>query len=159
PDLDGALARRAFRQQRPQTQIIALTRFGEDELVHEVFQAGAIGYLLKNVTADELADAIRAAYARRPTLAPEITEALIHATTRPPAPGYNLTAREREVLALMIKGLNNTNIAARLVVSHSTVKFYVSSILAKLHVASRVEAVALAVERQLVTRPDHHLAS
>src|SRR5262249_54054905 len=68
PDMDGAAATRAIRQQRPQTQIIALTSFREDELVHEVFQAGAIGYLLKNVTADELADAIRAAYARRPTL-------------------------------------------------------------------------------------------
>ncbi|SRR6266508_4987939 len=159
PDMDGAAATRAIRQQRPQIQVIALTSFREDELVHEVLQAGAIGYLLKNVTADELAGAIRAACAGRPTLAPEITQALIHATTHPPAPGYNLTARERDVLALMVKGLSNADIAAQLIVSHSTIKFYVSSILAKLHVASRVEAVALAVDRHLVTRPEQHVAS
>jgi NarL family two-component system response regulator LiaR len=159
PGMDGAAATRLIRQQCPHVRVLALTSFRDDELVHEVFQAGAIGYLLKNATAGELGDAIRAAYAGRPTLAPEVAQALIHATTHPPAPGYNLTAREREVLALMVKGLSNTDIAARLIVSHSTVKFYVSSILAKLHVAGRVEAVALAIERHLVTRPERHLAS
>jgi len=159
PDMEGMAAMRAIRQQRPQTQVIALTSFREDELVHQVFLAGAIGYLLKNVTADELADAVRAAYAGRPTLAPEVTEALMHGITHPPAPSHDLTAREREVLALMVKGLSNADIAGRLVVSRSTVKFYVSSILAKLHVASRVEAVALAVERHLVMGPVQNLAS
>jgi NarL family two-component system response regulator LiaR len=158
-DMDGAAATRAIRQRRPRTQVIALSSFRDEELVHGVFQAGVIGYWLKNVTADELADAIRAAHAGRSTIAPEIAEALIHATTRPPLPGYDLTAREREVLALMAQGLNNASIAAKMIVSHSTIKFYVSSILAKLHVASRVEAVALAVERHLVTRPEQHLAS
>src|SRR5262245_19655898 len=104
PDMQGTVAMRAIRQQRPQIQVIALTSFREDELVHEVFLAGAIGYLLKNVTADELADAIRAAYAGRPTLAPEVTEALMHGITHPPMPSHDLTAREREVLALMVKG-------------------------------------------------------
>jgi two-component system, NarL family, response regulator LiaR len=159
PGMEGTVAMRAIRQQRPQTQVIALTSFREDELVHAVFLAGAIGYLLKNVTADELADAVRAAYIGRPTLAPEVTEALMHGITHPPMPSHDLTAREREVLALMVKGLSNTDIAARLVVSRSTVKFYVSSILAKLHVASRVEAVALAVERHLVMGPVQNLAS
>jgi NarL family two-component system response regulator LiaR len=159
PDMEGTVAMRAIRQQRPQTQVIALTSFREDELVHEVFLAGAIGYLLKNVTADELADAVRAAYVGRPTLAPEVTEALMHGITHPPMPSHDLTAREREVLALMVKGLSNTDIAVRLVISRSTVKFYVSSILAKLHVASRVEAVALAVERHLVMGPVQNLAS
>jgi NarL family two-component system response regulator LiaR len=157
--MEGTAAMRAIRQQRPQTQVIALTSFREDELVHEVFLAGAIGYLLKNVTADELADAVRAAYAGRPTLAPEVTEALMYGITHPPPLSHDLTVREREVLALMVKGLSNTDIAAQLVVSRSTVKFYVSSILAKLHVASRVEAVALAVERHLVMRPVQNLAS
>jgi NarL family two-component system response regulator LiaR len=150
PDMDGATATHAIRQQYPRTQVIALTSFREHEWVQAVFQAGAIGYLLKNVTADELADAVRAAYVGRPTLAPEVTEALIYATTHPPAPHHDLTAREREVLALMIKGMSNTEIATQLIVSRSTIKFYVSSILAKLQVASRVEAVALAVERHLV---------
>ena len=159
PEMDGATASGAIRQAYPQIQIIALTSFWERELVQAALQAGAIGYLLKNVTADELANAVRAAYAGRPTLAPEVTEALIHATTHRSPPEQALTAREREVLALMVKGLSNSDIATRLIVSRSTVKFYVSSILAKLHVASRVEAVALAVEQHLVSRPDQHLAS
>ena len=159
PEMDGAAAVRAIRQQYPRIQVIALTSFREGELVQAVLRAGAIGYLLKNVTADQLAAAIRAAYAGRPTLAPEVTESLIYVATHPPEPGHDLTAREREVLALMVKGLSNADIAAQLTVSRSTVKFYVSSILAKLHVASRVEAVALAVERHLGTRPEQNLAS
>jgi len=159
PDMDGATASQIIRQQYPDIKIIALTSFREHELVQAVLQAGAIGYLLKNVTADELANAVRAAYAGRPTLAPEVTEALMYGITHPSVPGPSLTAREREVLALMVKGLSNAEIAVQLTVSHSTIKFYVSSILAKLHVASRVEAVALAVERHLVMRPMQHLAS
>jgi two-component system, NarL family, response regulator LiaR len=159
PDMDGATASGIIRQQCPQVQIIALTSFWEHELVRAVLQAGAIGYLLKNVTADELANAIRAAYAGRPTLAPEVTETLMYGITHPPTPSQDLTAREREVLALMVKGFSNADIAAQLIVSRSTVKFYVSSILAKLHVASRVEAVALAVERHLVMRPVQNLVS
>ena len=114
-------------------------------------RAGACGYLLKNVTADQLADAIRAAKAGRPTLAPEAAQALIHTATRPQQQvGHDLTEREREVLALMVEGLNNPDIADRLVVSRSTVKFHVSSILSKLGVTSRTEAVALAVQSKLV---------
>lgn len=159
PDMDGATASGIIRQQHPHVQIIALTSFREHALVQAVLQAGAIGYLLKNVTADELANAVRAAYAGRPTLAPEVTEALIHGITHPLAPGSELTPREREVLALMAKGLSNTEIATHMIVSRSTVKFYVSSILAKLGVASRVEAVALAIDRHLVTRPERKLTS
>ena len=159
PDMDGATASGMIRRQHPQVQIIALTSFHDHALIQAVLQAGAIGYLLKSVTADELANAIRAAYTGRPTLAPEVTEALIHDITRPATPGGELTPREREVLALLVKGLSNADIAAQLVVSRSTIKFYVSSILAKLGVASRVEAVALAIERRLVTRPEKKLAS
>jgi NarL family two-component system response regulator LiaR len=150
PGMDGATATRTIRQQRPQTQVIALTSFRDEELVQAVLQAGAIGYLLKSVSADELAAAIRAAHAGRPTLAPEVTQTLIQVATHPSPPGHDLTPRERDVLGLMIGGLSNTEIAERLVVSRSTVKFFVSSILAKLGVASRVEAVAVAVQRHLV---------
>jgi NarL family two-component system response regulator LiaR len=151
PGLDGAEATRAIRQQYPQVQVIALTSFKEEDLVQRALQAGAISYLLKNVSADELAEAIRAAHAGQSTLAPEAAQALVHAATQPPAVGHDLTEREREVLALMVAGLNNREIAGRLVVSHSTAKFHVSSILSKLGVASRTEAVALAVQHHLVT--------
>ncbi len=150
PGMDGAAATRAIRERCPQVQVIALTSFKEDELVQGALQAGAISYLLKNVSADELADAIRAAHAGRPTLAPEATQALVQAASHPPPPGHDLTPREREVLALMVEGLSNPQIARRLVVSRSTVKFHVSSILSKLGVDSRTEAVALAVQNNLV---------
>jgi NarL family two-component system response regulator LiaR len=150
PGMDGAAATKAIRERCPRVQVIALTSFKEDDLVQGALQAGAIGYLLKNVSADELADAIRGAHAGRPTLAPEAAQALIHATTHPPTLGHDLTEREREVLGLMVHGLSNPDIADQLVVSRSTVKFHVSSILSKLGAASRSEAVALALQNKLV---------
>lgn len=152
PRMDGATATRIIREKYPAVQIIALTSFKEDELVQNALMSGAIGYLLKNVGADDLAKAIRAAHAGRATLAPEAAEALIHTarTAGMPVPGHDLTEREREVLALMVEGLNNTEISDKLIVSKSTVKFHVSNILSKLHVSSRTEAVALALQKNLV---------
>jgi NarL family two-component system response regulator LiaR len=151
PDMDGATATRLIRRQFPEVQVIALTSFKEGELITNALEAGAIGYLLKDVTAEDLARAIRAAHAGRATLSPEAAQALVHAANRPPAPGLDLTEREREVLALMIEGLNNTQIAGRLTVSPSTIKSHVSSILSKLGVASRTEAVSLALRNHIVT--------
>jgi len=150
PDMDGATATRAIRQQFPQVQVIALTSFKEGELIKNALQAGAIGYLLKDVSADELARAIRAAHSGRATLSPEATQALVQTANQPPAPGLDLTEREREVLTLMIEGLNNTQIAGRLTVSPSTIKSHVSNILSKLGVASRTEAVTLALRNRIV---------
>ena len=151
PDMDGVTATRAIRQQCPEMQVIALTSFKDKRLVQDALQAGAIGYLLKDVSADELAQAIRAAHAGRATLSPEAAQALVHAATQPPTPGHDLTERERDVLALLVEGLSNTQIAGKLVVSPSTIKSHVSHILAKLDVTSRTEAATLAVRHRLVT--------
>jgi len=152
PRMDGAAATRAIRERFSHIQVLALTSFKEDDLVQGALRAGAIGYLLKNISANELADAIRAAHAGRPTLAPEAAQSLIQNTRRAigPSLGHDLTEREREVLKLMSEGLNNLEIAERLIVSLSTAKFHVSNILSKLHVESRTEAVALALQNKLI---------
>lgn len=152
PGMDGATTTRLIREKCPEIQVIALTSFKEKDLVQGALRAGAIGYLLKDISAKELANAIRAAYAGKPALAPEAAQVLIQAARAPAVEqvGYNLTNREREVLVLMIEGLNNKEIAERLVVSPSTAKSHVSSILSKLGVSSRTEAVALALQNNLV---------
>lgn len=150
PDVDGAEATRRIKETCPQVQVIALTSYKEDELVQGALKAGALSYLLKNVTADELAVAIRAAHAGRPTLAPEAAEVLIKAATEGPPDDDGLTARELDILRLMVAGENNPEIAVQLFVSRSTVKFHVSNILMKLGASSRTEAVAIALQRRLV---------
>ena len=149
PGMDGATAIREIHQSFPGIQVIALTSFPEEDLVQRALGSGAISYLLKNVGAEELAGAIRGAKVGRPTLAPEAAQALI-TRVRHPAQGHDLTAREREVLALLVKGMTNAQIAQRLIVGRSTVKFHVSSVLTKLGVSSRTEAVALALQLKLV---------
>jgi two-component system, NarL family, response regulator LiaR len=150
PDMNGAIATRKIRELFPKVQVIALTSFKEEVLVKSALEAGAIGYLLKDVSAEDLVKAIRAAHGGRATLSPEAAQALVHAANQPPAPGHDLTERERGVLALMVEGLNNTQIAGRLFVSSSTIKSHVSSILSKLGVTSRTEAVALALRNKLI---------
>ena len=151
PGMDGATATRAILERCSQTQVVVLTSFHEEGLVKNALQAGAISYLLKDVQADELAAAIRSAYAGRPTLAPEAAQALLHAATHPPKPGQDLTRRELEVLALLTEGLNNNQIAERLTVSSSTARFHVSNILSKLGAVNRAEAVAIAIKHKLTS--------
>ncbi|MBZ0294661.1 MAG: response regulator transcription factor [Anaerolineae bacterium] len=150
PDLDGATATRLIRETNPDIQIIALTSFREEDLVNAALKAGAIGYLLKNISAEELAAAIRNAVLGRPTLAPEATLALMHAATATPLPGKDLTPRELDVLALMAQGLNNREIAARLCLGLSTVKYHVSNTISKLGASNRTEAVSIALQHHLV---------
>jgi NarL family two-component system response regulator LiaR len=150
PEMDGATATRAICQKYPQVRVIALTSFNEGDLVTSALEAGAIGYLLKDVSAVDLAKAIRDAHAGRATLSPETAQTLVETANQPPAPGLDLTPREREVLALMVGGLINAKIAEELNVSPFTVKSHVSNILAKLGVSSRTEAVTLALRHKLV---------
>jgi NarL family two-component system response regulator LiaR len=151
PDMDGATATRLIRKQSSTIHVIALTSFKEEILVQSALQAGAIGYLLKDVSAEVLAQAIRAAFAGRSTLSPDIAEVIVQAANKPPKPGLDLTERERAVLVLLVEGLNNTQIAEKLGISPSTIKSHVSNILTKLGVSSRTEAVTLALRHGLVT--------
>lgn len=151
PELDGAAATRIIHKQWPQVQVIALTSFQEKNLVQDALQAGAISYLLKNVSGSDLAEAIRAACAGRSTLAPEAVQALIQPADPKLALSHNLTRREREVLALLVKGMSNTEIGERLCISRSTVKVHVSNILSKLGVSNRREAAVLAIQHKLVS--------
>jgi len=151
PDMDGATATRIIREQFPRVQVLALTSFHEEDLVQKALQAGAIGYLLKNVSAQELTQAIYDGHAGRSTLSQEATELLIQAARRKSShPEFRLTDREREVLALIAEGLSNAEIAERLTISLSTVKFHVGNILRQLGVSSRTEAAALAWQHDLV---------
>ncbi len=151
PKTSGTTATQMIRERWPQVEVIALTSFEERQLVQEALQAGAVGYLLKNVSVDDLAEAIRAAHAGQPTLAPEATQALIQAANQGPQVGHDLTPREWEVLELLVEGLTNPEIAQRLSVSRSTARAHVSNILSKLEVSNRGEAIALALRHGLVT--------
>jgi len=153
PKMNGVEATRTILQQQPKIKILALTSFKDKELVHGILRAGATGYLLKDVTADELAAAIRNVHMGRTALAPEAMQALLEQRPADPAPalGHDLTAREHDVLALMVRGLSNPQIAETLIVSLSTVKFHVSSILSKLQAATRSEAVRIALQHKLVS--------
>ena len=150
PDMDGTAATHLIRQAHPNIQVIAVTSSQEDELVSAALRAGAVGYLLKDVGVTGLGDAIRAAKAGRPTLAPEATQALLRQARGQAVHGETLTDREREVLTLMVKGLSNAQIADQLVLSRSTVNFHVSNVLSKLDAASRTAAVSIALRQRLV---------
>ena len=150
PKMDGVAATQAILKACPQMKIIALTSFKEKEYVEGALKAGATGYLLKNVSAEELVSAIRKAASGQPSLSPEAAQVLIKKMNEPAEPAYDLTERERDILKLMVEGLSNADIAERLIVSQSTVKFHVSNVLSKLGATSRTEAVAIAMKHNLV---------
>ena len=129
---------------------MVLTSFYDKNLVRRAMRAGAIGYLVKGVSADELAQAIRAAHAGRTTMAAEAIESLVQADEPTPKLGDDLSRRELEVLALIAEGLSNAEIAQRLAISVSTVKYHARGILSKLGASSRAEAVALALQHNLI---------
>ncbi|UCF62196.1 MAG: response regulator transcription factor [Anaerolineaceae bacterium] len=151
PEMDGIAATQAILEDYPDIKIIAMTSFDEEELVHGVLAAGAISYLLKNVSSDELAKAIRDAFSGRSMLSPEAARVLIRATRPSKQPLFDLTEREMEVLNLVVQGQSNQQIAEALVISIATVKAHISSILSKLQVSSRAEAIAYAIKHKLVS--------
>jgi len=150
PEMDGIAATRAILKDNPGVKIVAMTSFEEEELVHGVLAAGAISYLLKNVTSDELANAIRAAYSGKSTLSPEAATVLIQTTRQMKQHSYDLTEREMGVLKLIVQGQSNQQIADAMYISLATVKAHISNILSKLQVSSRSEATAYAIKHKIV---------
>jgi NarL family two-component system response regulator LiaR len=150
PGMDGPTATAHIRQAHPHIQVIALTSFLEEELVRSALRAGAISYLLKDVGADKLAGAIRAACRGRGTLDAAVAQVLVQAAGQPPPLGHDLTDREREILGLIVEGRTNKAIAQELALSPGTVRIYVSNILSKLGAANRTEAAALALQHGLI---------
>jgi NarL family two-component system response regulator LiaR len=148
--MDGVETTRVIREQCPGVQILILSSFYDEDLVPRAMQAGAIGYLLKGVSNEELVEAIRAAHAGRSVLAKEAMVALVQAAAPSQKLGDDLSEREREVLALLARGLSNKEIAERLFLSVATVKYYVRLLLSKLGAGSRAEAVALAWQHNLL---------
>ncbi len=150
PNMDGPTATTRIRADFPQVQVIALTSFVEEALIQQAVQAGAIGYLLKNASAEQLAEAIQAAAQGRPTFDPAVAQVILQSANQPPPLGYDLTPREQDVLALLVDGKRNKDIAQQLNLSMGTVRVYVSNILGKLGANNRTEAVSLALQHKLV---------
>jgi NarL family two-component system response regulator LiaR len=150
PVKDGIQATREICQRDPEVRVIALTSYTDENSVRSALEAGATSYLLKNISADELARAIRTTASGRPTLASEAAAVLIRAANNPRYPRVELTERELEVLDCLVKGLSNPQIASRLTLSRGTIKFHVSNILTKMGASSRTEAVAMAVQQRLL---------
>ena len=149
PGTDGITAIERLRPRMPDTRFVVLTSLVEPGEIKRAIKAGASGYLLKNATSQELVTVLRETHAGRRVMAPEATDAII-AASQQPAPGADLTQRERELLALMSRGMNNQQIANELAIALPTVKFHITNILGKLHADNRTEAVLVALKHKLV---------
>ena len=152
PEMDGLETTRAILDRHPQVKIIVLTSFPEEDLVQRALEAGAIGYLLKNVSISTLSTAIRSAYSGQSTLSPEATQALVQSRSKSQDLGDDLSERERQVLALIVKGLSNEEIAEQLVISPYTVKNHVSACISKLGANNRTQAATIAIQNGLISK-------
>jgi len=152
PGMDGVETTRAVLAQYPDVKIIVLTTFPDDDVVRDVLEAGAMGFITKNIEIETLADAIRATHAGQTFLTPDATAALMKTRARSTELGQDLSGRELEVLALLVEGMSNREIGQRLKISPATVKHHVSACMSKLRAANRAQAAVIAVERQLVPR-------
>jgi NarL family two-component system response regulator LiaR len=153
PGMGGIEAIRRIRQARPSIQIVALTSFAEPDQVQQALKAGAIGYLLKNVKATALREAVRSAHAKRSVMAPEAMEALVQTINDRDEEQSDLSERELEILRLVAEGLTNAEIGQRLFIAESTSRFHVSNVLLKLGASNRTQAVRIALERNLIKSP------
>ena len=156
PDMDGLETTRAILDRHPQVKIIVLTSFPEEDLVQRAIEAGAIGYLLKNVSISTLSNAIRSAYSGQSTLSPEATQALVQSRSKSQNLGDDLCKRERQVLALVVVGLSNEGIAEQLVISPFTVKNHVSACISKLGANNRTQAATIAIENGIISKLKHN---
>lgn len=150
PRLDGVATIAALRPLLPEARFVVLTSLLEPAEVKRAMDAGASAYLLKNASSQELVTVMQTAARGQRVLAPEVSEAMAAEQRQPPV-GADLTQRERELLALMARGLSNQEISTRLAIAMPTVKFHVTNILAKLHADNRTEAVLTALKHRLVT--------
>jgi two-component system, NarL family, response regulator LiaR len=154
PLMDGSEATRRILALGKPVKIVVLTSFHEQDLVQQALKAGATSYLLKNVSAEELAAAIRSANSGFSTLSPEATDALIHANHHRPAIGFDLTEKELAILTLLVNGYSNLEISNQLSISTATVKYHLTNIFTKLGAKNRVEATTIAFENNLVDKPN-----
>lgn len=152
PVMDGPDATAQIRAECPSVQVIALTSFADGDLVARAIQAGAIGYVFKDAQADRLTEVIRKASRGRATIDPAATQALVEMAQTPASVGSDLTRREQEILARLVEGRSNKQIAEDLVISLGTVRFHVSNIIAKLGVSNRTQAVSLALQKGLLEK-------
>jgi len=152
PDMDGLETTRAILDRHPKVKIIVLTSFPEEDLVQRALEAGAIGYLIKNVSIGTLSNAIRSAYSGQSTLSPEATQALVQSRSKPQNLGDDLSERERQVLVLVVQGMSNEEIAEKLVISPYTVKNHVSACISKLGANNRTQAATIAIENGLISK-------
>ena len=153
PEMDGVEATQLITTEDPEAVILILSSSKEEDMIQSALEAGAVGYLTKNVSPSEITKAIENAVAGITTLSPEATRALIHTTTKSEKPEYSLSNREYEVLEKLVAGMTNPEIADVLFISKATVKRHVSNIFYKLDVSSRTEAVALAIRQNLISLP------
>lgn len=149
PEMDGVTATSEIKARHPEVKVLVLTSFVNDAQITPALQAGASGYLLKDISADELMKAIRAAQRGEAPLAPAVAKKLVEGVAAPREESRaldQLTNREREVLALLGRGMSNKEVAAKLSISEKTVKFHVSGVLSKLGVSDRTQAALFAVK-------------
>ncbi|HEY4662095.1 MAG TPA: response regulator transcription factor [Candidatus Humimicrobiaceae bacterium] len=150
PEINGIETTKKMLENWSTIKVVTLTSFVDKKLIEDSLKAGAIGYVLKNVSGENLVSTIRDAEKGKSTLSSEASDFLISNIKKPAVVEYQLTNQEKNILECLVEGLSNKNIAQKLVLSLSTVKFHVSNILNKLRASSRAEVISIAIKNKLV---------